>query len=634
MKKNAVVPLFLLVALAVGGTPSAAAQPLKCDSGQAQADSFLDRARSSLDAGAVQEAGDLLKPALEIAPEYSEALFLRARIELADRSTTLAAVDDLRRALVSATWNVTDPFMARQMLAEVFLRMGRLADARALLVGLAARDPHDPRNSLLLARLYARQGNIIALRLTLSDALAKFPLDDEIALLSADLREREGQRPAARQLIATHLSVHPDSLGLLLRAAQLEPTPGAKVAAVDRYVRQGGKDPLAAVVALEAPTRDPKKYLSQFIDNGGLSRQDLVERVAAVASGSRSLSAAFRSALSEYSGNRDLDPDGEGYVERWTFEKGAPVSWVRDSSRDGQPKYTARFRGGAPVSLTVRAGSGAPFTFGYGSYPFVQSMTEPEPAGEGTRSWLVSPFTVRFPFLSGRPTATGLAPRTLGNPGSASADRIRQSAYREEDHSADGSTIVRRIDLDRGRRVFLEEDTLGTGRFDHRVWYENGQPVRGARDLDGSGRYLLSETWRNGRLAAVAVDTRGDGKVSYRERYVPSPVKSWDFNEDGIDDSREYPLGPHTIERDFSTALNGIFDVSFVWKDADLVGVKRRGMSVPVTHDAARGVVWIGRPAPERAVFDRAGPQGYRAIGGRLYVVFDREDVTYAEEVP
>jgi hypothetical protein len=261
-------------------------------------------------------------------------------------------------------------------------------------------------------------------------------------------------------------------------------------------------------------------------------------------------------------------------------------------------------------------------------------MTQPASPSVGERTWLLVPYASRFPFLSGQPTPAGLAPRALKNPGIPSFGQLVRSSHTEEDRAPEGSRIVRRIDLDRGKRVFLEEDTLGKGTFNHRVWYENGQPVRGARDPDGSGRFSISETWRDGRLVAIAVDTRGDGKVSYRERYVPSPMKSWDYNEDGIDDSREYPRGPDTIVRDFSTAMNGIFDISFVWKKAELVSVTRRGRSVPVIHDAARGVVWIGRPAAANAAFDAKGPEGYRSMAGRLYLVFRQEGVTYAEELP
>lgn len=636
MKKNAVVPLFLLLAVLLsGGAPPAAAQPANTDAAQSQAEAFLTKVRSSLAAGSQSGAGDLLDAALQLAPDYSEALYLRAQMELADRSATVKAIGDLRKALSDRSWTVTDPSVAEQTLAEVLLRTGRLSEAQAILLKLAAHDPSDPRTYLLLAGLYQRQGNIPELRRTLSDAVLKFPLVDDFALLSSRQLEREGRTTAARRVIATQLQAHPESPPLLLRSAELATSAVARVAAVERYVGQGGKDPLAAVVALEASARDREKYLSQFVDNGGLTRQDLVERVAGVVRGSKSLSSAFQTALSGFSGNRDLDPQKDGfYQERWTFKDGALTFWERDTHKDGLPDLAAEFLNGAPVSLTIREGAGTLFTLSYSTYPYVESVMVPAPGGIARVFWIV-PYTQKFPFLAGESAsvAAGLAFRAASTPGSLTLDQIQQSSYKVEEYGPDGS-VARRIDLLRGKRVFMEEDTLGKGTFDHRVWYQDGQPVRGSRDLDGSGRFAVSETWRDGRLAAIAVDTKGDGKVDYRESYVPGLIKSWDYNEDGIDDSREYTSGPDTVVREFSTAMNGVFDVKYIWKKSDLVRVTRHGQAVPVTPDAARGVVWIGSPAAASVQVDSGGAEGYRTIGGKQYLVFRQDGVAYVEELP
>ncbi len=167
---------------------------------------------------------------------------------------------------------------------------------------------------------------------------------------------------------------------------------------------------------------NPQKYLSQFIDNGGLSREDLVERVAAAVRAGRGLTAAFRSALSRFSGNRDLDPQGDGYYqERWVFDGGSLVSWVRDTHKDGLPEYTAGFKGGMPVSLTVRTGADTILTLSYNTYPFVDSAKLSTPGGETARTFLLVPYEMKFPFLASQtlPVPAGLAPlatRTAGKP--------------------------------------------------------------------------------------------------------------------------------------------------------------------------------------------------------------------------
>ena len=185
-----------------------------------------------------------------------------------------------------------------------------------------------------------------------------------------------------------------------------------------------------------------------------------------------------------------------------------------------------------------------------------------------------------------------------------------------------------------GKKVIMEESTLGTGTFDHMVWFENGQPIRGLRDADGSGKFTIIETWQNGKLASIAVDENGDGKVSYRERYLPSPMKTWYYDENGRDVSIEYPVGPNTVAQEFSSRTDGVSDITFIWKNGALVQVTRRGQPVSVTHDVGRGLVWIGPAAPSEAPVDASGPDGYRTIAGGNYLVFHYNGVAYAEELP
>lgn len=625
------LPALVLFSITAGVL---AAQTTGADASRAEADSWLEKARASVDAGSMAQAADLLASALQLSPDYSEALYLRARVELSTREGTAAAVQDLRRAIASGTWNGTDPSAARQDLAEVLVRTGRFVEARALLEALASRDASDSRTFLLLARLYARAGETASLRRTLAAASARFPLVDDFALMTAALLVREGRRADARRVIVTQIKVHPDSQALVLRAAQLEPGAAAKVARVEQYGQLGGTDPLSAVIALEAPSRDQQKYLSQFIDQGGLSREELVERVTAAARGTPRLRDALQSALAGFSGNRDLDADGDGFSEeRWTFSSGSATSWARDADEDGVPEYSATFQGGVPTSFTWRPDARTEVTLSYSTYPAAQSARRGAlPSTDGFTTLLLVPYSVTVPILASHAPA-GTAPRVSSRLRPPSLDSLQRSTWRTEE-TGPGGTVLRRIDLSAGKKVYMEEDTRGSGKIDHKVWYSNGQPVRGARDLNGSGRFDVEETWSNGQLASITADTNDDGKIDYRERFGGSPMKSWDFNEDGIVDSREYPAGKGRIARDFSTAMNGAFDLSLVWEGDRLVGVRRNGQDVPVTRDPARGIIWIGPAGAPSAVIRGDSAEGYATAGGREYLVFRHAGVTYAEEIP
>ena len=96
----------------------------------AQADSFLAHARPLVASGSLDRAAPLLQAAVDLAPDYSEALFLRARARMQDRAATRQAMQDLRRALQGRTWTSTDPSVAQQDLAELSIRTGDYAEAR------------------------------------------------------------------------------------------------------------------------------------------------------------------------------------------------------------------------------------------------------------------------------------------------------------------------------------------------------------------------------------------------------------------------------------------------------------------------------------------------------------------------
>ena len=105
------------------------------------------------------------------------------------------------------------------------------------------------------------------------------------------------------------------------------------------------------------------------------------------------------------------------------------------------------------------------------------------------QAYFPDPYTVKVPFLSGTPTGPGFAPRALRNPRPPTLDQVAAASYRIEEYGPDGATVERRIDLLRGKKIFMQEDTLGNGTFNHKVWYENGQPVRGSGTRTGPGGF-------------------------------------------------------------------------------------------------------------------------------------------------
>ena len=623
------IPQTLSLLLAVLAAAPAAAQDGAAAASRAQADAFLSQASAALQSADLPRAASLAESALQLSPSYSEALYLAAQVESENRASTRTAIGHLRTALQSSTWARTDPAAAEQLLAGLLTRTGQLAEARRAAERLVAARPEDPRNFLLLAQALGKAGSTGAELRVLTDSLARFPENDELRLLGARVMARMGRSAEAAAVVRTGLKVHADSLPLLLSSASLEIDRGLRKSASDQYLSRGGTDPLAAVLGVESvPVGQRRRYLDTFVSLGGLSRQDLVIRAQDAVKGSRDLTAALAAALSRYTGNRDLDADSDGYWdERWTFDGGKVTQWVRDPAQDGVPTYTADFRDGVPTALSVRAASGAVTRYGYSRYPWIDRVEVP---GEGT--WFIVPYTMQCAFLrDAAPPADGIAPRVASRITVPAADALRRGSSRLEEYDAGGVTVVRRTDLDRGQRVFMEESLAGDGVMDHRVWFQGGQPHRGLRSLARDGVFQVAETWSNGRLAADAIDTDGDGKVDYRETFGSAPVKAWDFNEDGRDDSREYLLPDGSHLRELSTRLDGVFDERVVTRGARIASLTRGGKPVPVVADALRGVTWIGEPAKPPAKPDLAAVDRIQDISGAPYLVFVMGGIVYAE---
>jgi len=629
------------------------------DAAAAQADAYLVQALRVLEAGSRESARSMIETALALAPDYSEALYMRAIVNAGDRARTRAVRRDLSSAIASARWRRTDPAEAALALGEVLLHTSALAEAQPLIERLSRERTEDHRSLLLLARLREKQGAAALAQRVFADGVLRFPGVEQFPLLLSRSLSKAGKAAAAKTVIATALKELPESLPLLLRAAELEAKPDLRLRAVALYLSKGGTNPLAPLLALEARPKDAARYLALVVERGGLASVDIAVRASRAAAGKKDLSASLAGELARYSGFRDFDGDGDGsYEERWELSAGTVTRWVRDRDQDGVPELAADFQQGSPAVLSVELDDHSPLMYRYSRYPVLHSVSEIS-AGL-TRTQLLVPYSIAAPFLAvgraGAAATPGMVPQPLLRPTLPTRERLAEAAWRVEERSVDagnapsapaGNTpsapagnapsapagaLVRRFDSVKGATTFMEEDLDRDGRIDHRVWYENGSPVRGARDIAADGVFEATEIYRNGKLWKSAVDTDGSGVADYTEVFAAAPVRLWDYDEDGKDDSRASE-GPDGAEiREFSTSLDGVFDLTVIFRAGRIIEVRRSGRPVPVGASPELGLTWIGSPG-KGVGLDAATPDGFHSLGGKRYLVFRHAGVVYAEEL-
>ncbi len=587
---------------------------------RAAAAALVVQAAATRRSGDPASAVDLVRRALELSPGFSDALYLRGLINLSDRSTTRQALEDLRAAVASGSWHGADADEATLALGETLVRTRRAAEAIPLLEALADRRPADPRPLTALAAAYRAEGRADAAIASYAQGRSRFPDAPAFALGLSAMLAAAGRMDEGYAFVDAAAADSPSDARLELRRAELERDGNRRVAAVERALAAGSRDPLAPVLALESrpPAASMRRFFDLFLSAGGLSRSDLAERAARALAGNPELAKELEQAMARYTGPRELDRDGDGWwEERWDVAAGAIVRWTRDADQDGVPEYDAVLDAGRPVSLSCEPSPDLRFTLIYGVYPWIDTVGESDPGGQ--RTWTLANRALGAPFLE------------QPGPRVPTVDEVVRAAVRLEDTVGPGSG-VRRVEMKDGLRVYLEEDANGDGRLDHRLWCAAGKPVRGTRDLSGDGVFEAAETWTDGALSRLSVDTDGNGRFDYEETYLPA-ARLWDYNEDGLDDSRETSDGKGGLVREFSTRADGRFDLRILFRSGAIVEVRKSGRLVAATPDAKRGVTWIG-PVPKTAAVDASTGDGYRTFGGREYLVFKHASVVYVEALP
>jgi tetratricopeptide (TPR) repeat protein len=523
---------------------------------------YLQQARMLYGEGRYESAAELLEVSLEFFPDYSESAYLCARVYIREQETTWKAIDCLEAAVRSGTWTETEPLAGTAELIRLYVRTSRFQDARRLFeaigeTGLGGRS--NPELSTLWASTLLGLGRSAEAQAFLSEAVRRFPRSPRVYILLAEVLSSRGNRGAARELLQRGISELPDEAELTYRLAVLESDTRRQRELIEAYFQVGGSDPAAALLAISGARAERDRFLDLFFRLGGNNRIGYLDRL---------LDSVSLQEISErtgsYTGTRIRDQNRDGYYEqRYEYQEGILTRWVSDQDQNGVAEATVDFRNGIPSRVTLGNGDGsAQLEYRYSEYPYLDSVSLT--SGTSRREYLIVPYTLRRPAflsLSEEQFALQLQPRLrMGE------DFIRQNAYQGIEYSDNGilpERRVRRTQLLEGRIVRVDELPDSEGNFTRTLYYAASLPVEGIRDLDGDGNPEIREEFRNGRLWKITLDQDGDG-VNEFEQILESGLKRmyWDYNGDGLYDSREFTSSDGTLVHGFSTALDGTYDLS------------------------------------------------------------------------
>jgi tetratricopeptide (TPR) repeat protein len=588
---------------------------------------FVVQARALARAGSDSEAMALLERSLQVYPEFSEACYQYAQIRLRQQEDTRSGSDWLRRAIASNSWVDSSPEQAATELARVLVRSRRYGEARPVLTTLGARPGlgprDDPEAALLWGEALLGQGDAGGAARYWSEALRRYPRDWRLYLHLDRALQRLGRPAEALEGLGRGRRELPEAAELSLEAARLTRERGERLRLLDEYAARGGEEPAATALALTLQPRDPPALLERFLRQGGNSRLlplDMLIGYYRARPGKQA--ETLLQAVRAYSGQRIVDADEDGYYEeQYRLSNGSLEYWRLDQDQDGVPEAEVRFVSGAPQSLSAGG-----LEYRYSAYPFLAEVVVQDP--ERLRAYQLEPYRVRLELFRDSAVTTPsaklrplrLALRASRWPGEQA---IRGWSYALlENGAGSNATALRRYTLSGGATLRMEESPDGQGRYGHVVEYSRGVPTSGMRDLDGDGRFELREQYTGGGLSALTLDQDGNGTPEYRQEFTPEGTRSlWDYNQDGVTDSRELERPGGEVVREFSSRLNGAFDARAVFRLGLLAIFQRAGQTLTVTAASAGSLYWVGRPGSSVEPFLSLS-EGLHRVGERDYFLF------------
>jgi hypothetical protein len=632
--------LTALAALAIALTSIAEAQDLRDAQGGTAvvARALLDQARQAAGVGDWEDASLYLAEAATHDPGDADILYLRALASVKGGLPLDEALGNLNGALATGRFSYYTKRDATTLKAEILVRERRWAEALGTLNPPEFDSPVDPAYHLIRARALAGLGDRRAFTAEVSYALRRFPDD-----------------PAFPRLFLARAGTVPDSaearelgniiLGRLKRYSEVDPelpvlaSPlmvdiNAKRDAVTAFRAAGGSSAIATLHALEYGLIDEVAASAELLSGAHPVAYGNLASLFAIAGSPAGRDVVF-DALASWSGAIEADTDGDGIPEAtFTVAKGLVTGWKLDSRQNETIDSRAIFADGLPILITLER-SGTQIEIAYSTYPTVSSVIFTE-RGErrgysfGPEAFSFSPIDMRLFAGTGKAAIFFPFPTSAPDPKDGACASAALSVAVETGSSKSVTLLEKGIPQ--------SSTTYRDGKLFSTTTYVRGMPALERIDADGDGRF---ETERIFSLDAEGVatpswqrtDSNGDGIFEYREQLVFPFRKEWDYGGNGSIDAVQFQLADGSIEKEFSSRLDGRLDEAVVVKNGKIVSLSRDGVSLPLLSDANPQLTWIGKKSFDLGRNLPAGEGIFSAMGKR-YRLTRVGEFAFAELIP
>lgn len=595
---------------------------------------YFQQAEKYFNDGNILESEKLLFNSLEYYPDFSESYFLLSRIYLRNQESTLLGLDNLNAAIKADTWIKTDPQSVYGKQASIYLQIKEYEVAKRILADLLNKGAEDPVIYSLFADVLFATGETIALENFLKDTIKRFPDMPGFYVLLSDYAVRKGNTEWAMDVIDKGLEQLPDNQVLILEKIKLTTDKDDINKIIGTYILKGGKDPIAAVIALENKLENKQEFIDFFIKNNGMFHIDLLDRFISVNGLKEILEDLPGTDFLNFTGVRILDVNRDGFFEeKYHYKNGRLASWDNDKNQDGVIEFKAVFNNNIPVSVLFQ-NEQLQIQAIYKTYPFLSLISFITETARKEYKLLPLKYSLKiFDDLSFKDDSklAGqyrlFAVRNLSFPDEAAVKDVSFCVNEYENN-----ILTQRIEILGGKKVYLKSDEDKDGVFDHFINFDKNLPATGKRDLDGDGIFEIEEYYEKGKLKKIIYNADKDDYpdcVQYFSDDMRITDITWDYNNDGITDAKQLTK-KKTTEYFYSSSYNGFFDLNVVFSGDKLISVKKNNKVIAVYPGKQAFVFWIGEKGIMPDI-DLQDLPGIYKVKGHIYFIFRYKKNLYIE---
>jgi len=250
----------------------------------------------------------------------------------------------------------------------------------------------------------------------------------------------------------------------------------------------------------------------------------------------------------------DYDKDGFNDTIA-SYSKGHLISFNYDSNNDGLYDYIVTLDE-TPLSLEVITPYGHD-NYYYENYPYLIKVLKSD--DKRLVEFQLIPYKLALEIVFLPKDFTLEIPHILEDINFPDENSLTASSTRKmlRDITDDSVSNYSIVDLDEN----IEEVYNSNGIQIIERHYKSSILITVLKDLDYDGVFDTVYDYKDGKLQRISFDDNNNGVPEYTEDYENGFVRSWDFNEDGLMDSREYTENG-SIYRELSSKLDGDFDTS------------------------------------------------------------------------